>query len=81
MVRRATDPKPRHTCAAAGTYTVTLTARGARQATVVRILAPFSVMATVCSKWAEREPSCVTTVQRSPSVPHLVQDPAATPAP
>src|SRR5699024_4699844 len=35
---------------------------------VVNISWPSSVIATVCSKWAHREPSCVTTVQLSASV-------------
>jgi hypothetical protein len=35
---------------------------------IVRISGPRSVVSTVCSKWAEGEPSAVTTVQPSPSV-------------
>src|SRR5215471_7297677 len=31
----------------------------------VRISGSASVMSTVCSKWADNEPSCVTTVQPS----------------
>lgn len=34
---------------------------------IVRISGPWSVMATVCSNWAERRPSFVTTVHLSES--------------
>ena len=43
-------------------------AGGLTRQAAVRILGPFAVMATVCSKWAERLPSAVTTVHLSPSV-------------
>ena len=35
---------------------------------VLNIIGPSSVMAMVCSKWADRPPSCVTVVQPSSKV-------------
>ncbi len=34
----------------------------------VKISGPLSVIATVCSKWAERLPSCVTAVHPSSNI-------------
>src|SRR6185437_7620782 len=62
------EPTPAGACARAGTRPALAAARPlAPPSAAVRTQGPSAVMATVCSKWAARLPSAVTTVQSSSS--------------